>query len=244
MPGKAINVWAHKGYSTVWVQIEDDSGATQMWSGCEFVNRYETGVIQSMAIGHLDECDENEIRQPFRQMKFPEQVTIVKVDGYGYRNSFAIDTRGTMWVWGYKFAYDDYYGENNDAAEMCTEFKDRYSPCKIDWFEKNGYRVLDIAVSETYVILKASDKQGSLSVMGMIHPDYWYNADEYFGNNKTKLVDKTLWTLDSVNPSLLQSFDCGDYMTMFCNKPPEKNVSIIPGRETPSGFTHFYKDGT
>ena len=37
-----------------------------MWSGCEFVNRYECGVIQSMGIGQLDECDENEVRHPFR----------------------------------------------------------------------------------------------------------------------------------------------------------------------------------
>ena len=174
-----------------------------MYAGCEFVNRYENGVIQCMGIGRLEENDENEIRHPFRPMKFPEPVTVVKADGYGYRNSFALDTRGTLWVWGYKFAYDDYYGENEDTADMCSEFKDRYTPCKMDWFEKNGYSVLDFAVSETYCVLKVTDKQGTQSIMGMIHPDYWYNVDDYFGANKTKIVEKTLWSLDSVAPGLI-----------------------------------------
>jgi len=30
---------------------------------------------------------------------------------------------------------------------------------------------------------------------------------------------------------------------MVCNKSQEKVESIIPGRETSSGLTHFYKDG-
>ena len=32
-------------------------------------------------------------------------------------------------------------------------------------------------------------------------------------------------------------------MAMFCNKSQDKIVTIIPDRETSSGFTHFYKDG-
>mmetsp|Transcript_18316 Transcript_18316/g.24459 ORF Transcript_18316/g.24459 Transcript_18316/m.24459 type:complete len:129 (-) Transcript_18316:2116-2502(-) len=43
---------------------------------------------------------------------------------------------------------------------------------------------------------------------------------------------------------MVQSFDCGDTTTMFCNKAADKNVSIIPGRETPSGITHAYKEGS
>ena len=30
---------------------------------------------------------------------------------------------------------------------------------------------------------------------------------------------------------------------MFLNKPSEKTISIIPGREKPSGLTHVYKVG-
>ena len=52
-----------------------------------------------------------------------------------------------------------------------------------------------------------------------------------------------LFKIDPVSANLIHSFDCGNVMTMFCNKPPKKNVSIIPGRAKPSGFTHFYKQG-
>lgn len=44
-------------------------------------------------------------------MKFPDSITIKKIDAAGYRNAFALDTDGNIWIWGYKFAYDDYYGE-------------------------------------------------------------------------------------------------------------------------------------
>ena len=33
-------------------------------------------------------------------------------------------------------------------------------------------------------------------------------------------------------------------MAMFCSKPLERPISIIPGRTTPSGLTHVYKEGT
>jgi len=89
-------------------------------------------------------------------MKFPEGVVIKKVAGWSYRNSFALDTRGCMWVWGYKFTYDDYYDEEGDGPpEMCSEYKERAAPAKMDWFEKNGFKVLDFAVGEPMVILKA-----------------------------------------------------------------------------------------
>ena len=131
-------------------------------------------------------------------MKFPEGVVIKKVAGWSYRNSFALDTSGCMWVWGYKFAYDDYYDEEAESPpEMCSEYKERAAPAKMDWLEKNGYKVLDFAGGEPTVLLKAQDKQGALVMLGMLHPDYSYGANEYFGDAKTKLVDRTLWRLDS-----------------------------------------------
>ena len=45
-----------------------------------------------------------------------------------------------------------------------------------------------------------------------------------------------------MDPANVTSFDCGSYMTMFINKPLPKVVSIIPGRETPSGITHAFKE--
>jgi len=64
---------------------------------------------------------------------------------------------------------------------MFSIWKDGFTPTKLDWFEKKGYKVLDFSAAEIYAILKVQDKQGGLSIMGLIHPDYYYNAEEYFG---------------------------------------------------------------
>ena len=82
---------------------------------------------------------------------------------------------------------------------MTLEYKDIQTPCKMSQFEKNGYRVLDFAAGQNFVILKVKTKQGSLNMLGMVHPDYYYYADRYFGENKTKLLEKTLWRLDSIS---------------------------------------------
>ena len=124
---------------------------------------------------------------------------------------------------------------------MCSQFKDRGSPCKMDWFEKNGYRILDFAVGDCFAVLKVKNKSGGYQMLGMIHPDYHYDVDSIFGSKKTKLVERTLWVLDSITAENVAAFDCGGYMTIYCNKASEKLISIIPRRTTPSGLTHFYK---
>jgi len=64
-----------------------------------------------------------------------------------------------------------------------------------------------------------------------------------FGVGCKEVIKKTLYKLEHVSASNLLDFSCGQYMTMFLNKPIEKVSSIIPGRETPSGLTHAFKDG-
>ena len=83
-----------------------------MYSGCDFVNGYNSDNYHAMGIGKYPQNDDNIIRAPFKKMLFPEGVVIKKIDGCGYRNCFALDTNGCMYVWGYKFVYDDYYGES------------------------------------------------------------------------------------------------------------------------------------
>ena len=176
-------------------------------------------------------------------MKFPDGVTIKKIDGHGYRNCFAVDTDGALWVWGYKYAYDDYYGEANDEdPDLMPGFKDNWTPCKIEWFEKHGIRVVDIAAGEIYCILKTVDRQGFRSFYGFLHPDYHYQAKRSFGAGYKEVIKKTLFKLEQINANNVVSFDCGQYMINFVNKSMEKAVTIIPGRETPSGLTHAYKD--
>ena len=177
-------------------------------------------------------------------MKFPDSVTIKKIDATGYRNAFALDTDGNIWIWGYKFAYDDYYGEREEEdPDLFPSFKDNWTPCKVEWFEKNGIRVLDIAAAEYFCLLKAVDRQGSMAFYGFMHPDYHYEASRTFGTGYKVIIKKTLYRLDHISAQNVLSFDCGKYMMNFVNKPMEKAISIIPGRETSSGLTHAFKDG-
>jgi len=168
------------------------------------------------------ECrDENLNRAPFRPMKFPDDIVIKKVSGANYNNSFALDTNGNLYVWGRKWAYDDYYGENDDIQEMFSEFKDCFTPTKMDWFEKHGYRILDFAVGDHFVYLRVKDKKGAYQMLGLVCPDYYYNAENYLGASITKLVDKNLWKIDSLSAEQISSFDCGESMSMICNKATE-----------------------
>ena len=83
LPGRATKCWATKANSVVYVEIEDDGGNKKMFSGCEFVDMYESSVIQLMGQGKPvnPRYGEQDIRAPFKQMKFPEGVTIKKIDG-------------------------------------------------------------------------------------------------------------------------------------------------------------------
>ena len=88
--------------SVVYVEIEDDGGNKKMFSGCEFVDMYESSVIQLLGQGKQanNRYGEQDIRAPFKQMKFPEGVTIKKIDGQGYRNAYAMDNDSNLWIWG------------------------------------------------------------------------------------------------------------------------------------------------
>ena len=145
-----------------------------------------------MGVGNLDYADEPDRRHPYRPMKFPEPVTMVKIDGHGHRNCFGLDTRGQMWVWGHCFTYDEH-----------NSFKDRFTPCKMSWLEKNGYKILDFSVSEVYLVMRVIDRQGTASILGQIHPDYRHHVDGYFGPNRTKVIEHALFKLDSIAAGLV-----------------------------------------
>jgi len=105
-------------------------------------------------------------------MKFPEGTIIKKVGAASYRNAFALDTDGMFWMWGSKFAYDDYYDEGTvDDPDLIPGFKDSWTPVKVEWFERNGMRVVDFSPGQYYCVLKVADKQRALSLYGFIHPD-------------------------------------------------------------------------
>ena len=38
LPGRALKVWCNLGSSNAWILVEEDSGATRMYSGTEFVD--------------------------------------------------------------------------------------------------------------------------------------------------------------------------------------------------------------
>ena len=147
-----------------------------MYSGCEFVDRDETFTINQMGQGNLPRrYGEKDIRVPFKPMKFPEGITFKKFVSHGTQNSFALDTSGTVWVMGRKFAYNDYYNEETtDDNDLIPDYKDEMTPCKIVWFEKNGVKVIDIAASQGYAMCLVEDNQGHRYFYVLNHPDYHY----------------------------------------------------------------------
>lgn len=75
----------------------------------------------------------------------------------------------------------------------------------------------------------------------MVHPDYYYEANYLFGDNKKVLFEKTLYKLEGISAGDILDFSCGSYMFNLIRKPVEKTTSIIPGRKEPSGLTHAYR---
>ena len=113
--------------------------------------------MRSMGVGsfEIEGGQENESRGPFRPMKFPEQVTLVKVEGVATYYCFALDTKGSMWKWGYRFTEDE---KTNDHFEIR----------KISYLEQKGFRVLDFSAGTQYIILKVVDRRGVEKVLGMV----------------------------------------------------------------------------
>ena len=176
-------------------------------------------------------------------MAFPDSAVIKKVAAQGHRNAWALDEDGNLWVWGYKLAYDDYYGDGGgDAEALIPGHHCNWTPCKVGWFETNGLRVVDFAAGEIYAICKCVDRSGADHLYAVLHPDYHYQARNCFGALAKEVLTKSVWKLEQITAGRLLSFDCGTYMTMFAYKPMENVPSIIPGRQTPSGLTHAYKD--
>jgi hypothetical protein len=138
---------------------------------------------------------------------------------------------------------NDYDEEANEDEDFITGYKDNYTPVKIEWFEKNGLKILDFAASEIYAMLRVENSQGDQMFYALLHPDYHYHAKREFGNFFKEIVPKILYKIENIDASKVISFDCGSHMTMFVFKPVEKIASIIPGRETSSGLTHAYKEG-
>lgn len=118
-----------------------------------------------------------------------------------------------MWVWGYKFAYDDYYGEADDEdPDFIPGYKDTWTPCKIEWFSKNGIKVLDFEAGEIFAVCKTQDKNGGLAFYGLLHPDYHYQLKNTFGANAKEIVKRTLYKLETISASKNKAFSCGTYM--------------------------------
>ena len=107
--GRAIACWANKSNSAAYVQVEDESsehGSKKVFSGCEFMSGRDREQLQVLARGSgwrddLRRGPSSSIdRAPFKQIEFPSEVTIKKIDGQGSPVSLALDTDGNMWAWG------------------------------------------------------------------------------------------------------------------------------------------------
>ena len=130
-------------------------------------------------------------------MAFPDSAVITKVAAQGHRNAWALDDGGNLWVWGYKLAYDDYYGEGgSDAEALIPGHHCNWTPCKVGWFETNGLRVVDFAAGEIYAICKVVDRSGADHLYAVLHPDYHYQARNCFGALAKEVLTKSVWKLE------------------------------------------------
>ena len=147
-----------------------------------------------------------------------------------------------MWFWGYKIGYD----YEDRYARTDTNFVSNFTSCmvahKMDWFEKNGIRVLDFSAAECYVIMRVEDRSSTQHIYALMSPFYHKQVQNCFFDKPQDLFKQILFKLDNIDASQLLSFDCGSYMSMFVKKPVKTVKLIIPGRQSPSGLTHVYKE--
>ena len=98
-------------------------------------------------------------------------MTIKKIAAQGSINAFALDTDGHVWFWGYQIGLD-YENKHSSSADtgFISNFTDTYSLNKLDWFEKNGIRVLDFAVGQCYTIFKVEDRSNEKHIYALMSP--------------------------------------------------------------------------
>ena len=180
LPGRATKCFGTKPYSMAFVQVEDDAGGKAVYAGHEFLSMYETRQIQFAGRDTSGDrrYGENDVRQPFTKIDFPASIDLVRAENFANgQNMLALDTTGTLWIWGYKFynRYADEYGESGvENVQIFEDYKNEWTPCRVDWFEKKGMKVLDFACTETFAPLLVQDANGAKSVWFMSHPNYGY----------------------------------------------------------------------
>ena len=115
-------------------------------------------------------------RAAFKEIEFPEDISISKIASHGSKVALALDTDGNMWAWGQKLGYAlserRRYESQETDHRFATNYMEQNSVYKLDWFEKNGSKVLDFNSGDAYTLLKVEDQNGSQHIYGLIHPEH------------------------------------------------------------------------
>ena len=83
LPGRATKCWGTKANSVAFIEVEDAAGEKKYYSGVEFVDFYEGGVLQMLGRGRPQNrrYGEQAVREPYEPVKVPEGTVFKKIDG-------------------------------------------------------------------------------------------------------------------------------------------------------------------
>ena len=92
-----------KNISVAFILGEDTNGEKKTWAGSEFLDHYESGIINAYGRGEFRQnyghCDH---RPAFELIKLPEGTYFKKVGGCGGSHIWGLDQTGTPYKWGYQ----------------------------------------------------------------------------------------------------------------------------------------------
>ena len=239
---KALRCWSMKNTSVVFILGEDSSGMKKTWSGSEFLDHYESGMIYAYGRGEFRQnYGHTDNRAPFELMKVPDGIFFKKVAGCGGSHMWALDQTGTPWKWGYQMR--DYSHPENDSTDPWAEpYVNNQTPRKILYFAKKGLKVIDICPGDQFCIMRCKDGNGMHSLYIIFNPDYEYQHKNLFGPDVKKVKGNVIYTLPGIDSGRVQAMDAGHYMFVWINKAVDNLKSMIPEQPDVEGWTHVYMD--
>jgi hypothetical protein len=116
------------------------------------------------------------------------------------------------------------------------------TPRKVKWFEKKGYKIVDMDATDYFCILKVRDTSNNYRLYAICHPEYTYYYKEIFGEGYKKVDDlKNFLEIEDVDAGRLQAIEIGYMMMFWLYKTPEKPRSMIAGQPDYKGRTYIFR---
>lgn len=161
-----------------------------------------------------------------------------------------MDSSGCLYTWGSTLGRESVNVAGREEKYLSTSYEHPSIVCKLDWFEQNEVKIVDLCSSEAYSLLKGTIKGGRLSVFAFINTEQSsrviYN---FFKKESEELLHNVLYRLKSIDATDCISFSCSSLISMLINNRVRPVTSFTPKlleERAPalSGLTHVYKDDT